>query len=290
MAINHLRTPAPSGQKQWKLRHSKALVLLMRGADEHGRLNADLIEEVRVLCGYKSGKSVARLWYRYMDRILAGEGFRIQRKQGSGRPLKYSPEQLSEKISTIPLVNRRTLRSIAHHSGIPFSTLYDYRRRGLILRATSSVKPKLTDENVLLRKEYCLSFVDDDGYFSDLMGQVHVDEKWFYVMKITDKFYLLPEEAADPDLIRRYCKHKKHIQKVMFGAAVARPRQNPLTGEWWDGKIHLHPFIVKVPAQRASRNRPRGTLITKTVTVNRPVYRDSGSVTMLSILLLCTVA
>ena len=105
-----------------------------------------------------------------------------------------------------------------------------------------------------------------------------------------EKVSVFSASKALAELIQRYCKHKKHIQKVMFGAAVARPRQNPLTGEWWDGKIHLHPFIVKVPAQRASRNRPRGTLITKTVTVNRPVYRDSGSVTMLSILLLCTVA
>ena len=203
MDINPLSTPAPTQQKKWEITHSKALVLLIRGAYEKGKLSADVIEDVKRYCGYKSGKAVQRLWYRYRDRILNGEGFRIERKAGSGRPLKYSPEQLSEKIKAIPLGNRRTLRSLAFHSGIPHTTLYNYnyRRRGLILRATSSVKPQLTDENILLRKEFCLGFVDADGFFSDLMGHVHVDEKWFYVLRITDKFYLLPQESADPELI-----------------------------------------------------------------------------------------
>jgi hypothetical protein len=30
-----------------------------------------------------------------------------------------------------------------------------------------------------------------------------------------------------------------HIDKVMFGAAVARPSWDPHTRQWWDGKIHL---------------------------------------------------
>jgi hypothetical protein len=44
--------------------------------------------------------------------------------------------------------------------------------------------------------------------------------------------YLLPDEK----MIECQCKHKSAIDKVMVGAALARPHQNPQTGEWWDGK------------------------------------------------------
>jgi hypothetical protein len=60
----------------------------------------------------------------------------------------------------------------------------------------------------------------------------------------------------------------------MFGAAVARPRYNHHTRQWWDGKIHIHPFIKYAVAQRNSRNRPAGTIITKCISVKRDVYRD----------------
>jgi hypothetical protein len=38
-------------------------------------------------------------------------------------------------------------------------------------------------------------------------------------------------------------KHKSHIEKIMFRAAGACPHMDPDTGEWWDDKIHLRPFI-----------------------------------------------
>jgi hypothetical protein len=56
------------------------------------------------------------------------------------------------------------------------------------------------------------------------MEEVHVDEKWFFVDQIAEKFYLL----LDEDTPYQSYKHKK----VMFGATVARPRQNSETGEW----------------------------------------------------------
>ena len=58
----------------------------------------------------------------------------------------------------------------------------------------------------------------------------------------------------------------------MFGAAVARPRQNPETGEWWDGRVYFSSFTRREAAVRNSRHRPAGTLVTKPVSVNREVY------------------
>jgi hypothetical protein len=107
--------------------------------------------------------------------------------------------------------------------------------------------------NIQRGKDHCLGKVGADENFSNMMEEVHVDEKWFFVDQIDEKFYLLP----DKDTPYQSCKHKRHIQKVMFGAAVARPRQNPETGEWWDGtKVHLQPFTKIEVAQRNSRNCP----------------------------------
>ena len=64
-------------------------------------------------------------------------------------------------------------------------------------------------------------------------------------------------------------KHKSHIIKVMCLTAMARPRRNPTTGEWWDGKIGTWFFTEQVAAKRTSKNCPAGTLETKTMNANR---------------------
>ena len=47
-------------------------------------------------------------------------------------------------------------------------------------------------------------------------------------MMVDRRFYLLPDEKMP----ERNVHHKTHIEKVMFGAALARPSQDPNTGEW----------------------------------------------------------
>jgi hypothetical protein len=47
-------------------------------------------------------------------------------------------------------------------------------------------------------------------------------------------------------------------------------------GEWWDGKIGTCFFVEQIPAKRTSKNRPAGTLETKSFKVGgqERVYRD----------------
>jgi hypothetical protein len=68
---------------------------------------------------------------------------------------------------------------------------------------------------------------------------------------------------------------EKKSQHIMFLCAIARPRFDPETNECiFDGKIGIWPFVERVPAQRSSANRARGTLETKSVNVTREVYLD----------------
>jgi hypothetical protein len=56
---------------------------------------------------------------------------------------------------------------------------------------------------------------------------------------------------------------------------MARPRQDQVTGVWWDNKNGTWFFTEQVAAQRNLVNRPAGTLKTKTVNVTREVTVDT---------------
>ena len=113
---------------------------------------------------------------------------------------------------------------------------------------------------------------------------VHIDEKWFYITKQNTGYYLVPGE---PDPIRT-CKSKRFVTKVMFMAAVARPRYDHHRNKMFDGKIGIWPFAFQDVAQRNSRNRPAGTLVTKIVpNINRDEIRKMFSENIIPHYLLC---
>ena len=60
----------------------------------------------------------------------------------------------------------------------------------------------------------------------------------------------------------------------MFLCAVARPHFNTSLNSWWDGKLGIWPIGDWEPAQRKSKNQPKGTLVWKNKIVTKDVYRD----------------
>ncbi|KAF0709336.1 hypothetical protein AaE_012907 [Aphanomyces astaci] len=106
------------------------------------------------------------------------------------------------------------------------------------------------------------SFISMDNY-------VHVDEKWFYLTKVNRRYYVYDDEEVAA------VKSKHFITKVMFLAAVARPRFDPHTRRVFDGKIGVWPFVDVVAAKRKSVNRDKGTLVTVPLSVNAEVYYDT---------------
>ncbi|CAN0492719.1 unnamed protein product, partial [Discosporangium mesarthrocarpum] len=87
------------------------------------------------------------------------------------------------------------------------------------------VKPVLSDKQKRDRVGFALSHMHRKGgarvVVDDMYDCVHMDEKWFYVMKDGRGIYLHPEEDA-PKPPR--AQNKRFITRVMFLAAVARPR------------------------------------------------------------------
>ncbi|WOG82535.1 hypothetical protein DCAR_0101700 [Daucus carota subsp. sativus] len=147
---------------------------------------------------------------------------------------------------------------------------------GNIRRHTNPLKPVLTDENKKARVQFCLSKLEEDSLphdptFKSMQNVIHIDEKWFNMTRKNEKYYLLPNEE-DP---YRICKSKNFVTKVMFLAAIARPRFDVEGKEIFSGKIGLFSFFTKLPAKRSSVNRATGTMETKVMTsVKRETVRS----------------
>ena len=91
-------------------------------------------------------------------------------------------------------------------------------------------------ENKKVRLTFCLeklkqASLSTNPEFNEMFDVVHIDEKWFYQTKESERYYLLPEES-DPI---RTCKSKRFITKVMFLEAVARPRFDDDNNTQFDG-------------------------------------------------------
>ncbi|KAM3205576.1 hypothetical protein P3L10_028986 [Capsicum annuum] len=148
------------------------------------------------------------------------------------------------------------------------STVFRRVKDGTLRPHSNSIKPQLTEGNKKVRFQYCLSMIDQNtihinSMFMNMFNYVHIDEKWFFLSKKVERYYLLPGEH-EPDPYRS-CKSKNFIPKVMFMAAVARPRFDENGIELFSGKIGIFPFVVKEPAKRNSKNQTVGTMETKPI-------------------------
>jgi hypothetical protein len=123
-------------------------------------------------------------------------------------------------------------------------------------RITSEVKPLLIEANKKARVRYCLEnlepcSLEDNPTFKASFKMVHLDEKIFYRTRKTQNMYLSHIEEAP----RRECKHKNHIQQIMFLSAMARPRYDAQGNCVFDGKIGVWAFVDMVQAKKRSANR-----------------------------------
>ena len=219
--------------------------------------------------------TVYRLWNRVVRTRAHGHIISPEfqsHKKNCGRPPMYPSEFVREGIKNIPLRKRRTQRKLAASLGVSKTTVQRWIVDSTIRVHCNSLKPVLTEENKVARLIMALESRDpnDPSKFRDMMDRVHVDEKWFFLSRQRERYLLLPEEKNPKQCV----KSKSHIIKVMFLCAVARPRFNTSANSWWDGKLGIWPIGGWEPAQRASKNRPRGTLVWKNKPVTKGVYRE----------------
>jgi hypothetical protein len=106
--------------------------------------------------------------------------------------------------------------------------------------------------------------------FKTFYNEVHVDEKWFYLDRDNARYYLTPNE---PTPAPKTVQHKSHITKVMFLCALARPRYNNTTRQWFDGLIGIYPVGEFDIYHRRSANHERGDLKWTNISLDRDEYQ-----------------
>ena len=217
-------------------------------------------------------KAISRIWKRaqeYFSKGLTYAEVSSKIKFKSGRK-KKDREEISNKILQVPLQSEQiSLESLALASHVPTKTLHRVMKERVLKRISTTIKPTLTAENKRQHLEFALANLEKhSACFNPMLDTVHVDEKWFYLTKVKQSFYLLP----DSDARERSFKSKRFITKVMFLAAVARPRSDTHGKTMFDGKIGLWQLVLKEPAKRNSKNRSKETMATKSIEVTRDVY------------------
>ncbi|RHY78169.1 hypothetical protein DYB30_014406 [Aphanomyces astaci] len=163
-------------------------------------------------------RAVASTW-----RLFSTAGAMKYNKPGNVGPKPtHSPALIRQLVGAIiPVEQRSTYRDMAAATGLTLGTLSRHLKKGTLQRRSSRIKPLLTEANKAERLE-----------FDSLWDVVYLHEKWFNADKDRRKFYLLPGKTPP----QPSCKSKRFIPKVMFLAAVARPRFDEARGADFDGK------------------------------------------------------
>ena len=135
---------------------------------------------------------------------------------------------------------------------------------------TSSLKPTLTEENKMSRMELALSFIqkNNTSKFENMEDLIHIDEKWFYLMKDGQCFIIVVDEEEP----YRHVQHKLFLMKIMFLCEVARPRYDTNKNTWFDGKIGIWPIRKWEPVKRSSKKRAKGMPVWKNQCIAQGVY------------------
>ncbi|KAE8882550.1 hypothetical protein PF003_g33386 [Phytophthora fragariae] len=205
---------------------------------------------------------VARIW----ERGISSMGDRVaavvkSRKSARGRK-KLDRAVLCEHVSAVPVNERENHRKIQQASNTSSYLIQQLIKEGYMRRALRQTRSLLTASHKVARLKLAVNHVKLNGdgqyYFDPMFDVVHIDEKWLYVKKIAQRVYVLTGKDGTPleEAPVQYVQSKRHIKKVMFLCAVARPRGD------WDGKIGLWPVVETYITQRWGVNRPAGRCVT----------------------------
>lgn len=89
--------------------------------------------------------------------------------------------------------------SLAEALGVSYTMLFRHMQRGLLRRHSNAIKPHLKEEHMRARLKFCISMLDRNSLphepkFVDMYNILHIDEKWFYMTKKIETYYLHPME------------------------------------------------------------------------------------------------
>ncbi|XP_012074766.1 uncharacterized protein LOC105636177 [Jatropha curcas] len=179
----------------------------------------------------------------------------------------------ADRTKEIPLTRRMTISALDIELGACASYVHKRIKDGDIKPHSNAIKPLLKNDNKISMINFCISMIDEIAQpsFNGMHYIFHIDEKWFYLTKAAQRYYLTAGEEAP----LRKCKSKKFIPKIMFFAGAAQPWFNTNSHVLFDGKIDVWPFNNKKCAKWNNKNREVGTLETKPMLlITKAVIRE----------------
>ena len=243
-----------------------------------GSTNGELARGAFTAVAQKYGcdwRQIKRAWKAWQEQKENGvDDIKVgNKRKGVVGPKGWDIDALRAQIKVTPMKSRTSIRGLAYSLNIPTTTLYRLLPKLGLKSHSRFLKPVLTDDNMRGRVAWAVRWLldgpDESRRFHNQYNVVMLDEKWFYIVRNGEKYYILEDEQ----LPNYKVQHKSWIMKVMFTGVVARPRFDPHRNRYFNGKIGIFPYTKQDPAQRSSRNRPRGTLVTKQVEVTKEVYK-----------------
>ncbi|XP_056689685.1 uncharacterized protein [Spinacia oleracea] len=209
-------------------------------------------------------RTVSRIWKTARAQKEAFQRYNMATKAKNAGRKRIQVEQ--DSITELSMGDRTCIRDLAEMLNIGPTTLWRMIKRGDVRPHTNPLHPGLQDPNMLQRVKWVLDLLEGDSpqtkrQYLPMFDFVHIDEKWFYLTKKQQRVYLGKNERGK----YRSDKSSKFIPKVMFTAAVARPRFNENDECTFDGKLGIFPFTYQEAAKRTSKNREKGTMKTKVV-------------------------
>ncbi|XP_042026773.1 uncharacterized protein LOC121773917 [Salvia splendens] len=157
---------------------------------------------------------------------------------------KTNSSLMLPKVRELSVLERSNIRKLAYKLDVSKSTVGRFVKEHKLRPHTNAIKPILTSSNKVARMRWSLSHIqpliaNDMLKYHPMHNVVHIDEKWFYMTKTSDR----PHFAENGEVI-------------------------------FDGKVGIFPFTTMEPAKRKSKNIPRGTLEIKPIqSLNKEVMR-----------------
>ncbi|OWY98043.1 LOW QUALITY PROTEIN: hypothetical protein PHMEG_00031292 [Phytophthora megakarya] len=183
------------------------------------------------------------------------------RRVQSARGQRLTVQEVAELVLAVPLYQRQTQRAVSAASGILRTTLHRFLADGSLRRASSQVKPTLTPAHNTKCLQWALAYIG--------IPLVHVDEERLHFYKETTTYYF----TAAEQLSYSCCPNKKYIGKVMFVGSGGKTPLRISRNQHFDGKLGIWLIVEQKEAVRTSISRPKGTVINKSVSMTRKLYR-----------------
>ena len=209
--------------------------------------------------------------------VRRSQSWSLRRRAGSGRPRTATkPEKLEwlthKNNETNGMLSLRELGAAMKaqnpnkHVGSKTAVQRAWKELGY-RHVRVRTLPRLEDKHVHDRLAWATERAGAEQPFGDDETiHIHVDEKWFYVVRIGQLQWRGQHEHLRPIHII----HRSHVVKEMFLAAVARP----IPSHGFAGNIGLWPVTKTKAAQRKSKHHNRGDEYEASTTMDTKKFKE----------------